>query len=209
MARQIGFCCFGLTLTVLLAFAACKEGVSVFDLEVGDCVVSLGEGAEEYEEIGSVRTVDCSEPHDGEVLALFDVEGDDFPGIDAFLDMGLERCPSEASTYLHPTEDSWNEMGDREIACISVSMFDLAIGDCFDYPAAEGMMFSIERRACEDSHDAQVIDLLEMPDGEFPGLDVTDEYAASYCPEDTDTYIGPTSESWELHDDREIVCVKQ
>ena len=111
MARQIGFCCFGLTLTALFAFAACEEGESVFDLEVGDCVVALGAGAEGYEEIERVRTVDCSEPHDGEVLALFSVEGDDFPGKDAFFDMGLERCPSEATTYLHPTEDSWNEGG--------------------------------------------------------------------------------------------------
>ncbi len=208
MVRRIGFFCFGLMLMGLFAFAACQEGTSVFDLEVGDCVVSLGEEAE-TEEVERVSTVDCSELHDGEVVALFEVEGDDYPGEDALIDLGVEDCPSEASTYLYPTEDSWNELEDREIACIFESLFDLAIGDCLNYPAGEDFVVSIERRACEDSHDAQVIDLLEMPDGEFPGFDVMGEYATLNCPEDTDNYIGPTSESWELLDDREVICLKE
>ncbi len=209
MARKVGFFCFGLTLTALFALAACQEGESVFDLEVGDCVVSLGTEAE-TEEVERVRTVDCSELHDGEVVALFDVEGDDYPGEDSLSGMGLEGCPSEATTSLYPTEDSWNDLGDREITCIVTSLFELAIGDCFDYPSAEGeVVGSIERRACEDSHDAQVIDLLEMPDAEFPGDDAIFEYAVSYCPDDTDNYIGPTSESWELADDREVVCLEE
>ena len=141
MARKVGFFCFGLTLTALFALAACQQGKSVFDLEVGDCVVSLEVGVEEAEEVGRVRTVDCSEPHDGEVLALFDIEGDDFPGEDPLFDMAREGCPFEATSYLFPTEDSWNEMGDREIACFSVSLFELAIGDCFNYPAAEAFVF--------------------------------------------------------------------
>ncbi len=117
MARRIGFFCFGLMLMGLFAFAACQEGTSVFDLEVGDCVVSLGTAAEPAD-VERVYTVDCSELHDGEVVALFDVEGDDFPGEDALIDIGAEGCPSEASTYRYPTEDSWNELGEREIACI-------------------------------------------------------------------------------------------
>ena len=209
MARKVGFFCFGLTLTAMFALAACQEGESVFDLEVGDCIVSLGTGAA-TEEVERVRTVDCSELHDGEVVANFDVEGDGYPGEDVLYDMGLEGCPSEATTSLYPTEVSWNELGDREIACIVVSLFDLAIGDCFNYPSAEGeVVASIERRACDDSHDAQVIDLLEMPDAEFPGDDAIFEYAVSYCPDNTDNYIGPTSESWELSDDREVACLEE
>ena len=208
MARKVGFFCFGLTLTALFALAACQEGESVFDLKVGDCVASLGAGAE-AEEVERVRTVDCSEPHDGEVVAILDVEGDDFPGEETLFDMGFEGCPSEASTSLTPTEDSWNELGDREIVCILEALFDLAIGDCFNYPAAEAFVFSIERRACEDSHDAQVTDLLEMPDAEFPGDDAIFEYADLYCPEGTDNSIGPTSESWELVDDREVICLEE
>ncbi len=209
MARKVGFFCFGLTLTALFALAACQEGESVFDLEVGDCVVGLEPGPE-AEEVERVRTVDCSELHDGEVVAHFDVEGDDFPGEGPLRDMGLEGCPTEATTVLYPTEDSWNELGDREISCIVESLFDLAIGDCLNYPSAEGdVVGSIERRACEDSHDAQVIDLLEMPDTEFPGDDAILEYALSNCPDDTDNYIGPSSESWELVDDREVICLEE
>ncbi|MEE8347129.1 MAG: hypothetical protein V3S20_07265, partial [Dehalococcoidia bacterium] len=207
MARQIGYFCFGLMLTALFAFAACQEGTSVFDLKVGDCVVGMGIGPEGGE-FGRVRTVDCAEMHDGEVVALFDVEGDDFPGDDALLDMGTEGCPSEASTYLYPTDDSWNEMGDREITCIHESLFDLAIGDCFNFPTEDEFTVSIERRACGDSHDAQVIDLMDMPDGEFPGDEAIAEYAFFNCPEATDDYLGPTSGSWELGEDREIVCLE-
>jgi hypothetical protein len=208
MPRQIGFLCFALTLTALLAFAACREGESVFDLEVGDCILSPGAGAEEIE-VERVRTVDCSELHDGEVVALFDVEGDDFPDEDALFDMALEGCPAKASTYLYPTEDSWNEMGDRQITCIVESLFALAIGDCLNYPPEEAIVVSIERRPCEDSHDAQVVDLVEMLDVEFPGDDAIAQYASAYCPEGTDNFLGPTSDSWELLDDRQIVCLEE
>jgi hypothetical protein len=208
MPREIGFLCFALTVTALLALAACQEGESVFDLEVGDCIVSPGAGAEE-KEVERVRTVDCSELHDGEVVALFDIEGDDFPGEDALFDMALEGCPSEASTYLYPTEDSWNELGDRQITCILASLIDLAIGDCLNYPPEEAAVVSIERRDCEDSHDARVIDLVEMPGAEFPGDDAIAKYAAVYCPEGTDEYLGPTSDSWEHFDDRQIVCLEE
>jgi hypothetical protein len=205
MARRIGSLCFGLTLTALLAFGACGGGESVPDLKVGDCIVSPG--AEAGGE--RVRTVDCSDLHDGEVVAIFDAEGDDFPGKDALFDAALEGCPSEASTYVYPTEDSWNGNGDRQVTCIRASLLDLAIGDCLNYPAPESDVISIERRDCEDTHDARVIDLLKMPDADFPGDDAIANYALSYCPEGTDEYLGPTSDSWELFDDRQIVCLEE
>jgi hypothetical protein len=208
MAPRIGLLCSALALVALLALAACEEGESLLDLEVGDCIVSPGADAEEID-AERVRTVDCSDPHDGEVVALFDVEGDDFPGEDALFDMASDGCPSEGSAYIYPTEDSWNEVGSRQITCISKSLSNLAIGDCLNYPPEEAVVASIERRPCEDSHDAQVVDLVEMPDDEFPGDDNIAQYAAVYCPEGTDEYLGPTSDSWELYDDRQIVCLEE
>jgi hypothetical protein len=208
MPRQIGFLCFALTLTALFAFVACREGESVVDLEVGDCILLPDAGAEGME-VERVRTVDCSELHDGEVLALFDVEGDDFPGEDALKAMAVEGCPPEASAYLYPTEDSWKELAGRRITCISKSLSNLAIGDCVNYPPEESVVVSVERRPCEDSHDARVIGLVEMPDAEFPGDDVIEQSAAAYCPEGSNNYLGPTSQSWELFGDREIVCLEE
>ncbi len=208
MTRQVAFLCFALTLAALLASTGCQGEGGVVDLQVGDCIVSPGAGAEEID-VESIRTVDCSELHDGEVVALFDVEGDDFPGEDALFDMALERCPSEASAYLYPAEDSWKELEGRRITCISKSLSNLAIGDCVNYPPEESVVVSVERRPCEESHDARVIGLVELPDAEFPGDDVIEQSAAAYCPEGSNNYLGPTSESWELFDDRQIVCLEE
>jgi len=104
---------------VVLTAAACM-GTSVFELKVGDCIEDPNL-TEEFTEIGTVQRVDCSEPHYGRVLALFDVEDSEdseFPGLDEMNSIANERCPPEASDILVPSERSWNEAGDREIICV-------------------------------------------------------------------------------------------
>ena len=127
------------TLTGLVALAllltACFGSGNVFELAIGDCFDDGDLVLGELEEIGDVPLVECSEPHDNEVYAVVDVDGEEFPGEQAVQDQADEACLStfdafvgldyESSTldfgWLVPTADSWN-MGDRVIACFVYRM---------------------------------------------------------------------------------------
>jgi hypothetical protein len=82
-------------------------------------------------EVSSVPEVDCSEPHDNEVFAVFDYTASDtFPGSSAMNDAAQELCVAEFEAYvglsypesalevfpITPTQGSWDN-GDREIIC--------------------------------------------------------------------------------------------
>lgn len=116
MSRRLWI--LGIALVASLAVLAACEGTSVFDLEVGDCLLVPGGGGTEQIQVGRVTTVDCSDPHDGEVIALVDLEGDEFPGDNSIFQLSVDVCPTEASFYLYPSEVSWEDKGDREVVCI-------------------------------------------------------------------------------------------
>lgn len=199
-----------LMLVLSLLALACGSGKSVYDLEVGDCIVPPDTTSDE-ELVGSVESVDCSEPHDGEVTAVFDLDldVDEYPGADRVSELALEGCPDKSSTVLYPSEESWGE-GDREAVCILESIFDLNEGDCINYPTgtAGEVLSGVKRLDCADPHDAEVIGLLDMPDGDFPGEDEATDYALANCPAEFDNFLGPTEESWS-QGDREIVCLDE
>jgi hypothetical protein len=112
-------------LLAALVFAACTPATQ---LEVGDCF----DGAVEGETVVSVTPVDCDQPHDKEVFAVFDYPDapDAYPGDEAVRAEAEEGCiPAfrsyvgkefETSTlnvlYLTPTADTWRQ-GDKEITC--------------------------------------------------------------------------------------------
>lgn len=129
MARRWMF--VGALLVLGLGLAACSSDVAANDLEVGDCTDQDLSGA-----VGEVDTVDCEESHTAEVFAVFDVEGDDFPGTAEISAEAAEGCngdrfedyvgvPYEESeiytTYLVPTEETWNEADDRTIICFAIT----------------------------------------------------------------------------------------
>lgn len=112
-----------------------EEGdLSAFSMEVGDCFddpdsLTMGTNSTVFE----LPAVPCNQPHDNEVFALIDLEGDDddYPGQDAVLTEGQERCEAafedyvgvsfdesalSMDPYLFPTEQTWSA-GDREIVC--------------------------------------------------------------------------------------------
>jgi hypothetical protein len=112
-------------LLVALFVAACGGG-SVFTLEVGTCFDDTDET-----EVSSVPEVDCSEPHDNEVFAVFDyTDADTFPGTAEMNDAAQELCIAEFEAYvglsyqesalevfpITPTQGSWDS-GDREVIC--------------------------------------------------------------------------------------------
>ena len=98
--------------------------ISVFDVRVGDCV----NGVEDLEESLTVDAVPCSEPHDAETYATFDLPESDWPGQKLVFADGERGCdrrfPDEAGDaelfFLHPTEETWTTRDDRTIACMAV-----------------------------------------------------------------------------------------
>lgn len=109
--------------------------ISVFDLQVGDC---LKPDAEAEGELVEVHAVPCEEPHTQEVFALPEYEGENpdvYPGepeIRAFADAACLDAFEEYTgaayldsdlyfSYLHPSIDSWNEGDDRTIVCVVLS----------------------------------------------------------------------------------------
>ena len=123
-------------MAIALLLGACSG--NVFELAVGDCFDDGDLVLGEVEEIGEVPLVECSEPHDNEVYAVVDVEGDMFPGDEAIRTEADDVCLTafqgfvgldyETSAldfgWLVPTAGSW-DAGDRVVACFVYRM-DLA-----------------------------------------------------------------------------------
>jgi hypothetical protein len=107
-------------------------GVGAFVIKNGDCINLPSNAAQ----VQSVEGVPCSSAHDAEVYYLFDLAGDAYPGPDWVSESAVNGCltafhpfvgkayeQSELDIYwLEPTEDSWNEIDDREIACMVVAL---------------------------------------------------------------------------------------
>jgi hypothetical protein len=107
-------------------------GLGAFAIEVGDCLNLPSEA----NRVQSVEGVPCTQAHNAQAYALFDLTGfsDAFPGSAGFEEQAAEGCYErfrsfvgisyEQSalyfTFLEPTEDSWVKGGDREIACLLV-----------------------------------------------------------------------------------------
>ncbi|MFE6226572.1 DUF4190 domain-containing protein [Streptomyces sp. NPDC057854] len=102
---------------------------SPVELRTGACFVD--DSADERYSRG-VRTVDCAEPHDGEVTGRFEATtSDTWPGEKELERIGEERCdtmaaeyaldtwslgPETMSLYYYPDRSAWRE-GERRIAC--------------------------------------------------------------------------------------------
>jgi hypothetical protein len=118
--------------------AIVEEGdLSVFSVRAGDCFDRPDEGDTEIAELAARP---CEESHDGEAFAVFDAPGDDdtsFPGVAGIEIMADECFGSRFELYvgssyaeskyfasaIAPTEDTWEDRGDREFICV---LFDPA-----------------------------------------------------------------------------------
>ncbi|MFE5238977.1 MULTISPECIES: septum formation family protein [unclassified Streptomyces] len=103
---------------------------SVFSLTPGDCY-NPNSGVNESEEF-SVEIVPCEEPHEGQVVGEFKIEGESaYPGDEGASKIADERCPTESQKfisdtwaipagvdlfYYYPTSQSW-ATGDRAVSC--------------------------------------------------------------------------------------------
>ena len=113
--------------------------VDAFEVRVGDC---FNDGAFASEDVSEVPGVPCSELHDNEVYAAFDIQGE-WPGDETIEEMAYQGCYErfegaigksyEESIYdytvIYPSEGSWNQLDDREVICVGYHMeFDQLTG---------------------------------------------------------------------------------
>ena len=108
--------------------------IDAFTMQVGDCfndnqdILGFGDAAGEVQNLPGLP---CSEPHDNEVYAIFDVSFDSYPGEKSMLEAATDQClkrfdrfvsrPYDESVLdifpIYPTNDSWSEVDDREVIC--------------------------------------------------------------------------------------------
>lgn len=112
---------------VVIYFVVSKGTVTAMDVNVGDCLSEIPGDTR----VLTVQTVDCEEPHAGEVFAVLLMPEGDFPG-QAAIDGYADRCGPELASYspaameddsvqmyvLYPTAETW-EQGDRAVTCIA------------------------------------------------------------------------------------------
>lgn len=118
-------------LSVVVSGAGCALLDPPPTAEVGDCV-DMGLLEEQQEEVSSIPTLACSEEHDGQVVAAFDMRDGEFPSEQEQEDVVGDECLSGFKTFVgtayldsdleisivSPTEESWAD-GDREVLCFA------------------------------------------------------------------------------------------
>jgi len=105
-----------------------EQDADVFSIRIGDCLAPTGEESE----LESVPVVPCSQEHESEVYAEVIVPDGEFPGnaaieeaadagcMEHFEDfVGIPYADSELMySYFSPTEQSWEELDDRQVLCL-------------------------------------------------------------------------------------------
>lgn len=106
--------------------------VDAFNVQIGDC---FNDTFEYDEEVTSVPGVPCSEPHDNETFAVFDLNLDSYPADDQMGQIAYESCLERFESFvgndyessaleinmMYPTTESW-AANDREVVC---AIFDM------------------------------------------------------------------------------------
>lgn len=113
--------------------AIVSEGtIDAFQLQVGDC---FNDGSGMDAEVSDLPGVPCSEPHDFETYAVFDVALQDYPSEDEMSELAYTRCLERFDGFvgidyensvldivtLYPTTESWQQ-NDREVVCALYDM---------------------------------------------------------------------------------------
>ena len=105
-----------------------STAISATELQVGDCL----NGPHNSTDVSSLPSVACTQPHQGEVFAVFDLPPGPYPGADGVDDLVSKGCNARLAEYspgapsddavglfsVYPLEQNW-ERGDREVVCIA------------------------------------------------------------------------------------------
>ena len=129
--RKITYCFLGFTICASLVSCSPTKG-NVFSLDSGDCF-----NADSLGEVGEVKVLDCNSSHEYEVFAGFKVPSGEWPGYTSLGNTADAECESRFKSYvgidyensswfitwLVPTEDSWNQVADRDVTCVLYDYF--------------------------------------------------------------------------------------
>ncbi len=108
--------------------------IDAFAMRVGDCfndpheMIDAGSTEVVVQDVGGLP---CSEPHDNEVYAVFDVRFEAFPGNESMSNEATNACLKYFEGFigtsyeesvldifsLYPTDASWSQLDDREVVC--------------------------------------------------------------------------------------------
>lgn len=110
-----------------------SEGsIDAFNMRVGDCFDSANSS---NDEVSDLPGVPCSEPHDFETYAVFDVTLDSYPTEEAMGELAYDSCLQRFDDFvgleyessvleiitMYPTTESWQQ-DDREVVCALYDM---------------------------------------------------------------------------------------
>lgn len=107
----------------------------------------------------------------------------------------------------------------------NLDAFTIRLGDCFDNTGSltsdeAGEVSSLPGRPCAGPHDNEVYAVFDVEYASFPGDEQMGELAFEACRERFPTFVGrdyessalditslyPTTQSWSMQDDREVIC---
>ena len=106
-----------------------QGSVDAFQVQVGDCFNDSYEGQGEFE-VSDVPGVPCTEAHDNEAFAVFDVNIAIYPQGDGMGSLAYESCLAHFEAFvgrdyhtstleittLYPSQEGWGQ-SDREVVC--------------------------------------------------------------------------------------------
>ncbi len=135
IAAALGFAIYGAATSVDRDDSGSIIGggaVDAFSVRVGDCFNDTDSFSDE---VSSVPGVPCTDPHDNETFAVFDVAFDSYPDEEVMAQHAYDSCQQqfepfvgkdyESSTLeistMYPTQQSW-EQSDREVVCAIYDM---------------------------------------------------------------------------------------
>ncbi len=119
--------------------------LSAYDIEIGDCLNGLR--AVEYDTlVTSLPAVPCTDPHEGEVYASFELAEGAYPGLDGVVAAADQRCAQALATYsataredpniglfyLYPDERGWRQ--NREVVCIALAIEGMLTSSLSEQP---------------------------------------------------------------------------
>jgi putative regulator of septum formation len=104
-----------------------RDNVVTAKTKVGDCIKDVPTDSL----VLTLPTIDCNEPHGGEVYAVLTMPDGDYPG-SATIDEWQYKCPGALASFapdadkdpsvgtfvLYPTKETW-DAGDRAVTCVA------------------------------------------------------------------------------------------
>jgi hypothetical protein len=149
IAAALGFVIYGAATDVDRDDSGAIVGggsVDAFNIQVGDC---FNDSSTFADEVSSVPGVPCSDPHDNEAFAVFDVSVETYPADEAMYELAHNSCMERFESFvgndyqsstldittMYPSSESWQQ-NDREVIC---AVFDMDAKQLVGSAAGRGL----------------------------------------------------------------------